>query len=135
MNHRPKHLLNQKRTKERRVALRSRATPAEAALWKMLSQRKLDGRKFRRQQSIGSYIVDFYCPSEGLVIELDGETHNDPFRHAYDSDRQQYLGGLGYKVLRFENRAVFEQPDFVLEAIREQFGGDLNNTEPPPTPP
>jgi very-short-patch-repair endonuclease len=65
---------------------RNRSTSAEAALWEMLKSKKLEGRKFRRQYSIGSYIVDFCCPSEKLIIELDGDPHgeyhiNHPGRH------------------------------------------------------
>ena len=64
----PKH--NNKYLKNYRKGNRNNATSAEAKLWDLLSRRKLDGRKFRRQQSINNYIVDFYCPEEKIVIEL-----------------------------------------------------------------
>ena len=66
------NLFNRKSLKSFRSALRNRPTSAEAALWSILKSKNLEGRKFRRQYSIGSYIVDFCCPSEKLIIELDG---------------------------------------------------------------
>ncbi len=63
-----------------RASLRNISTSAEAALWEMLKSKKLYGRKFRRQYSIGSYIVDFCCPSEILIIELDGDHHGEYFK-------------------------------------------------------
>lgn len=66
---------NKKNLKEHRKALRNKGTSAEAFLWVQLSKSKLEGRNFRRQHRIGNYIVDFFCPSERLIIELDGEVH------------------------------------------------------------
>ena len=66
-------------------------TTAEATLWKVLKNGSLQNRKFRRQHSIGKYIVDFYCPAEQLIIELDGEVHNDPMRSSADAERDQNL--------------------------------------------
>src|SRR6056297_3338042 len=94
--------------KKLRQELRKEMTPAEVQLWKVLKGRKLNGRKFRRQQSLGPYIVDFYCPTESLVIELDGDVHNDELRREYDLKRQEYIQDLGMTVLRFENKMVFE---------------------------
>ncbi|MEL6536768.1 MAG: DUF559 domain-containing protein, partial [Bacteroidota bacterium] len=72
----PSYLHNRKYLKERRQALRNNLTSAEATLWIFLKGRQLEGKKFRRQPSIGNYIVDFYCPEEQLVIELDGGLHD-----------------------------------------------------------
>lgn len=110
-----------KSLKKRRRQLRKRATPAERALWNMLRKHQLGGRKFRRQHSIGSYIVDFYCPSESLAVELDGADHDDPARAAYDSERTAFLNEHGVNVIRFENGHVFDQPDVVLAAIAHHF--------------
>lgn len=112
---------NEKRLKAVRRDLRNNATPAKAKRWTYLQKRQLQGRKFRRQHSIGAYIVDFYCPAEKLVIELDGETRNDALRSAYDAERQAYLIAHGIRVVRFENREVFEKPDAVLEGIARHF--------------
>lgn len=106
------------RLKTLRRGLRREATPAEQRLWRLLRNRQLDDRKFRRQHPIGRYIVDFYCAEERLAIELDGAVHDDPARAEADYRRQRALEARGIRVLRFENRIVFEQPEAVLEAIR-----------------
>ena len=92
----------------------------EAALWKHLQSRALHGKKFRRQHSIGPYIVDFYCPESRLVIELDGQPHYEFIADPYEAERTAYLQRLGMKILRFENRLIFEALDAVLQAIREE---------------
>ncbi|MDO1501098.1 endonuclease domain-containing protein [Winogradskyella maritima] len=104
-----------------RKELRSNLTPAEAKLWSELKGRRLLGRRFNRQHSIGNYIVDFYCASEKLIIELDGEVHNNPKAKAYDLKRTQFLEAKGYSVIRFENRLVFEALPSVLLTIQETF--------------
>ena len=81
---------NHKNLKEYRRTLRNNSTSAEAFLWKHLSSRKLEGRKFRRQHSIGNYIVDFFCPSERLIIELDGQVHLNATAEEKDEARTQY---------------------------------------------
>src|SRR6478672_5383470 len=86
-----------------RRKLRSRLTPAEASLWSILKNSKVDGRKFRRQHSVGKYILDFYCPSEKLAIELDGEGHFTLPAVSYDANRRRYLERCGIRVIRFEN--------------------------------
>jgi len=109
---------NRPQLEENRKHLRKNLTPAEARLWSSLKGRQLDGKRFRRQFSIGSYILDFYCPETLLAIELDGEVHNDVVQQQYDQERTAYLNEEGIKVIRFENRLVFEQIEFVLESIR-----------------
>ncbi len=81
--------------------------------------KKLDGRKFRRQYSIDKYIVDFFCPSEKLVIELEGAPHGEYHKIQEDEKRDRYLESLGFCVLRFENRFVFQDPEFVEDEIRK----------------
>ena len=104
---------------ERRRELRQALTPAEAVLWRLLKGHQLEGLKFRRQQGIGPYIVDFYCPKIKLAIELDGEVHNA--RADYDERRAAFLAEKkGIHVLRFENRTVFESPWRIFEA-REDY--------------
>jgi very-short-patch-repair endonuclease len=105
--------------KEIRRHLRHSLTPAEATLWKALQGSKLAGKKFRRQHSIGKYVVDFYCPECKLAVELDGEKHFNSMASEYDLRRTEFLSRYSIRVLRFENRAVFEHPDGVLEAIRK----------------
>ncbi len=113
---------NRRELKDVRKELRNPATAAEATLWIHLKNSQLDGRKFRRQHSFGtSIIVDFYCPGERLVIELDGAYHFDPIGVGNDMVRDEFLAGHGIRVLRFENKEVFEDIEHVLEAIRKKF--------------
>ena len=103
-----------------RKKLRNQLTPAEAKLWTHLKAKKLDGRKFRRQHSIGPFILDFYCPSEHLAVELDGQGHL--FTRDYDRQRDLFLEYFDILVLRFENKFVFECPGYVTNHIKEHFG-------------
>ena len=112
---------NQEHLKPTRRELRNNFTPAEAALWCCLRGKKLAGRKFRRQHSIGNYIVDFYCPQEKLAIELDGAGHFTSTGIEMDQDRENYLETLNIRVLRFENKEVFLDLDGVLDRIRSYF--------------
>ena len=114
-------LHNRPSSKERRRKLRGRLTPAEATLWKFLKNSKLDGRKFRRQHSVGPYILDFYCVEEWLAIELDGQGHRNEFAEAYDYRRRIYLNNAGIKVIRFENFLIFDDIDHVLDIIKSFF--------------
>ena len=108
-----------------RQQLRKKLTPAEAFLWELLKSRKVEDRRFTRQHSIGYYIVDFYCASEKLIIELDGQGHFNPESEEYDRKRTEYFENLGYKVIRFENKMVFDFLPSVLMGIRECFGKPL----------
>ena len=107
----------------RRRALRSGLTPAEATLWDVLRRSSLHGRKFRRQQSIGPYIVDFYCASERLVIELDGAAHDSEVAADYDETRERFLRSMGLTVIRIENRHVTENLEGVLAHLSQHFKG------------
>jgi len=101
--------------KARARAMRSNMTPAESKLWYHLRRNNLANFHFRRQQIIGSYIVDFYCHSTNLVVELNGSGHLD--QAAYDKKRDETLAGFGLSVLRFYNSDVIEDIDSVLEVI------------------
>ncbi len=119
-----KHLHNYKYLEERRKQLRKNLTSAEATLWKHLQKKQLKGRKFRRQHSISHFIVDFYCPKEKLIIELDGAVHLDFAQQNYDLERTKQLESLGFKVIRFENKLVFEDLNYVLQEISNHFKED-----------
>ena len=79
---------------------------------------QLAGKKFRRQHSIGKYIVDFYCPEVRLAVEFDGSVHLHPVAGERDTTRTRFLEQLNVRVLRFENRLVFENLEGVLEMIK-----------------
>jgi very-short-patch-repair endonuclease len=107
--------------RERRKHLRNNATLAELTLWQCLRASKLEGRKFRRQASIGTYIVDFYCPSEQLAIEVDGEIHELPKEKQKDRIRDILLDGNRIQVLRITNEEVSASIESVLEMIKGMF--------------
>ena len=106
-------------TIERARELRGEPTDAERALWKHLRRRQIDGHKFRRQQVIGTFIVDFVCLEKRLVVEVDGGQHGDK-QASYDSQRSTWLGSEGYRVVRFWNGDVLREPEGVVEVIRRQ---------------
>jgi very-short-patch-repair endonuclease len=112
---------NHKELESIRKKLRKNMTPAEARLWTYLRNSQLDGRKFRRQHSVGRYILDFYCPSEKLCVELDGESHAGPIAAAHDAERTAYLEEAGIRVVRFENQVVWDMPDAMLDRIKAHF--------------
>ena len=112
---------NSKNLKYFRIHLRQNLTPAEATLWTFLRNKKVKGRKFRRQHSVGGYILDFYCPEEKLAIELDGEIQNSIQASEYDFERDYFLDNHGIKVLRFENKMVFESILNVQSEIERHF--------------
>ncbi len=114
-NHNLKHL------KQTRKHLRNNGTSAEATLWKSLQRSQLKGRKFRRQHSVDNYILDFYCPSEKLAIELDGDHHFSAAEWEYDQKRDEHLRQQGITVLRFENDEVFSVLDALLEKVANHF--------------
>ena len=111
---------NRRSVKDLRQALRKSPTEAEERLWSKLRRSQLAGKKFRRQHSIGRYILDFYCPEVRLAVELDGSVHSHPTAGERDLDRTRFLEGLNVRVLRFENRLVFENLEGVLEMIRRK---------------
>ena len=104
--------------KDYRRNLRKKQTPAEASLWSLLKNKQAFGLKFRRQTSIENYIVDFYCPQYKIVIELDGEPHFTQEQADKDQKRDKRLKELGHYVLRYENRIVFDHPDFIFDDIK-----------------
>ncbi len=112
---------NKTQLKKFRKKLRNDGTSAEAELWKHLSNRKLNGRKFRRQHSVGNFILDFYCPSEKLGIELDGEDHYWQDGLERDLKKEKYLIVHDIRVLRFENKWVFHDLEYVLKKISTAF--------------
>ena len=119
MKNKPIH--NRKHLESFRKELRENLTSAEAFLWKHLQRKQLKGRKFRRQHSIENFIVDFYCPEEKLIIELDGEIHKNATAEEKDRKRDKRLEELGFKVLRFENKMVFDFLPSVLKEIDDNF--------------
>jgi very-short-patch-repair endonuclease len=95
--------------------LRHSLTDAERKLWRELRHRRLDGYKFRRQVWIGSYIVDFVCVEQQLIVEIDGGQHATAV--AYDAHRTAQLENRGYRVVRFWNNDVLGNTEGVLQSL------------------
>ena len=98
--------------------LRKRLTDAEQLLWKHLRAKQIEGLKFRRQEPIGNYIVDFVCYERGIIIEVDGGQH--AIEKEKDEERDNWLKREGFKVLRFWNNEVLTNSKGVLDVIREE---------------
>ena len=108
-------------------ALRKNFTDTERILWRHLRAKQMEGYKFRRQEPIGNYIVDFVCQEARIIIEVDGGQHS--VEQKKDFERDRWLKEQGYRVLRFWNNEVLTNIDGVLEVIRN------NIDHPPLTPP
>ncbi len=102
-----------------RRKLRRQSTQAEVALWNFLQSRRFHGYKFRRQHSIGRYIVDFFCTELLLAIEVDGVTHLEPERIRHDQIRQHWLEDHGVRVIRFTDNEILSDPELVLQQLKQ----------------
>jgi 5-methyltetrahydrofolate--homocysteine methyltransferase len=97
--------------------MRNKPTEAEKMLWNILSNKGIDGHKFRRQHIIGNYIADFICLKSNLIIEVDGSNHQLPENQASDVERTKWLLSQGYRVIRFKNEEVLFEIEKVIERI------------------
>ena len=111
--------------------LRSDMTGPETRLWSRLRARQLQGLKFRRQHGIGPYIVDFYCPEQSLVIEVDGDSHADVDQMLKDQLRDRYFQSLVLRVIRYFNDDIVKNLDGVLEDLAEKLSS--GSTSPCPS--
>ena len=105
----------QPRDTPRAKELRNAASPAERALWRCLSGRKIGGWKFSRQMPVGPYFADFLCREAQLIIELDGYSHD--MQQAHDERRDHWLVENGFRVLRFTNCDVMANIEGVVSEI------------------
>lgn len=108
---------NNEKLKDRRRDLRKRSTKEEEILWSEIRNNKL-GYKFKRQHSIGGYILDFYCSERKLIIEIDGASHNTQGAKEYDENRDRYFSELGYTTIRFLNQEINNNLKEVLDKIK-----------------
>jgi very-short-patch-repair endonuclease len=129
------HYSNHPVTKEYRQILRRTTTPTENMLWRRLKGKQLDGLRFRQQHGYGPYVLDFYCPSLRLCIELDGNIHDEEQVRLKDEERTEFLLEQRIHVLRFRNEDVENDVEGVLERIREYINRVIiNKTEAVQTP-
>ncbi|OGY32320.1 MAG: hypothetical protein A3C02_04230 [Candidatus Andersenbacteria bacterium RIFCSPHIGHO2_02_FULL_45_11] len=111
------YVYTRKDIQEIRSTLRKRMTVPELVFWTAVRDRKLKGYKFRRQYSVGRYVVDFYCSQARLGIEIDGESHFVDDQKEYDNVRGEYISALGIKVLRYTNEEIMKNLNGVLQDI------------------
>jgi very-short-patch-repair endonuclease len=107
--------------------MRRNPTEAEAKLWSMLRAGRLGGLKFKRQEQLGDYIVDFVCFGARLIVEADGSQHAGS---AGDAPRDAWLSTQGFRVLRFWNNDILANPDAVARAILDAVQPPLPNPSP-----
>ena len=112
-----KCLRNDPTLKERRRELRRNQSDAERVLWAKMRNKQFFGIKFFRQYSIGPYILDFYCPTAKLAVELDGGQHNQSDKRERDAARSEYLKAQGIDVMRFWNNEVLLDIESVLSKV------------------
>jgi very-short-patch-repair endonuclease len=103
---------------------RREPTDAEKKLWEMVRDRRLAGFKFRREQPLGRYILDFYCHEAKLCVELDGSQHMDEPQAARDEERTKWLMQQGVRVVRFWDHHLLKYPDVVRAKIYEELTGE-----------
>ena len=115
---------------KRAYEMRRNPTEPEKRLWRNLSGSKVDELKFRRQEVVGPYIADFMCPARSLIVEVDGDTHDE----AKDRLRDDVLGQFGFLVLRVTNADVMKNVEDVVEAIRHVAVGRSSRHNPHPNP-
>ena len=114
------HEYNSPNLLSKRKDLRNNSTSAESTLWNLLKGKQVMSMKFRRQHSVGPYILDFYAPELKLCIELDGAPHYTYDGAESDRIRSEYLMvHHGIHILRFENELLFKNTEGVVEMIRE----------------
>jgi len=109
--------MKHKSSTEKVRKLRKKSTEAERLLWRHVRAKRFDGLKFRRQQPIGNYIVDFVSFDRRVIVEIDGSQHMT--RKAKDDERSRWFEEQGFKVLRFWNNDVLKNIQGVLQTIRE----------------
>lgn len=102
--------------------LRNKQTESEIILWNILKDYKLIGFKFRRQHPIANYIADFYCHKAKLIIEIDGEYHNNKEQVLIDKERTAYFNEIGLQEIRFTNNQVLFEIEIVLNKIDDIIG-------------
>ena len=111
--------------KQKAKKLRKAGNILEALMWRRLKNKQFKGLDFDRQKVIGNYIVDFFCVSCGVVIEIDGNSHG--FKLNYDKDRDEFLRSLGLVIIRIHYMDVWRRLDEVMDGLFRNpvFGGDV----------
>ncbi len=125
------HVFNKHQELEKRRLLRQSSPEAEELLWSRLRRDQLFHCKFRRQYSVGPFVIDFYCPAAKLAVEVDGPSHAIADAPGYDKGRQDYIESFGIQFLRFSNSEVRNAMNGVLACIEAAVRDRLGDTDPP----
>ena len=112
-----KRIFNRTDAKEKRRVLRNNAPVSEATLWARLRREQIAGFRFRRQYSVGAFVIDFFCAELKLAVEIDGASHNGEEAQEYDLNRQAWIEQYGIQFLRFTNEQVHHDIESVLQVI------------------
>ena len=112
-------LYNKTSEKDKRQSLRNNMPPAEQLVWARLKGKQIENCKFRRQYSVGAFVIDFYTVEIKLAIEIDGDSHFTDGAEVADRERQSSIESSGIKFLRFTNRQVYKELDAVIDAISQ----------------
>lgn len=112
-------------------SMRKAPTEAEAALWRILRNRRFSGFKFRRQVPIGGYIADFVCFEARLIVEADGSQHAESVR---DERRDRWLEAQGFRIRRFWNGDILHRREAVAETLWHDLTAPLSRRFAPPSP-
>ncbi len=121
MNNVTRRIKNNPSIKARRRELRKNQTDAERKMWSILRREQM-GVRFFRQYSVSMYVLDFYCPSKRLAIEIDGGQHAEAKHRTHDARRTEYLQAHDIFVLRFWNNEVLQNLEGVWQRIKEELG-------------
>ena len=113
-------ILNKASMKKRRQILRKNMPKTEIILWSKIRRKQILDCRFRRQYSVGAYVLDFYCPEMKLAIEIDGDSHCRASAEEYDKLREDEVKQLGIQFLRFQNTDVYKNLNGVLQTIYEK---------------
>jgi len=125
-------LYNKTSEEKIRRELRQKETPVEQMLWSRLRNRLLCNVKFRRQYSVGKYVIDFYSPELKLAIEADGSIHDVEENKEKDEIRQNYLENFGIVFIRIKNEEYLYDPDAAISRIEKQILSMKKNLGVPP---
>ena len=112
--------------------MRNNVPVVEAMLWARLRREQIAGLRFRRQYSVGAFVIDFFCAELKLAIEIDGSSHDCNDAQEYDANRQAWIEQYGVHFLRFTNEQVQHDIEYVVKTIEELAAGIRTPTQPPP---
>jgi very-short-patch-repair endonuclease len=102
---------------------RANLVQAEAIIWRAVRDRRCEGAKFRRQATIGNFIVDFVCYERRLIVEIDGPSHEDAEQRTRDQERDAWLKGQGFCILRLPNELAIASTELAVARIRAALSG------------